>query len=87
MFFGASSSSAADGELRAWDTASHRTASSVWFVTSVLVQLCCLQPWAIQFYARLGVTAMACDFCRAHAGSAGVYSVAAGAGLGNKIIR
>lgn len=45
-------SGAADGELRAWDTASHRTASSVW----------------------------------AHAGSAGVYSVAAGAGLGNKII-
>ncbi|XP_066376898.1 protein DECREASED SIZE EXCLUSION LIMIT 1-like isoform X1 [Miscanthus floridulus] len=45
-------SGAADGELRAWDNASHRTASSVW----------------------------------AHAGSAGVYSVAAGAGLGNKII-
>ncbi|XP_066381600.1 protein DECREASED SIZE EXCLUSION LIMIT 1-like isoform X2 [Miscanthus floridulus] len=45
-------SGAADGELRAWDTASHRTTSSVW----------------------------------AHAGSAGVYSVAAGAGLGNKII-
>ncbi|XP_039806478.1 protein DECREASED SIZE EXCLUSION LIMIT 1-like isoform X1 [Panicum virgatum] len=45
-------SGAADGELRAWDTASHRTASSVW----------------------------------AHAGTAGVYSVAAGAGLGNKII-
>ncbi|KAG2609164.1 protein DECREASED SIZE EXCLUSION LIMIT 1-like isoform X1 [Panicum virgatum] len=45
-------SGAADGELRAWDTASHRTASSVW----------------------------------AHAGTAGVYSVAAAAGLGNKII-
>ncbi|CAL5050633.1 unnamed protein product [Urochloa decumbens] len=45
-------SGAADGELRAWDTASHRTASSVW----------------------------------AHAGTAGVYSVAAGAGLGNKVI-
>ncbi|RLM54297.1 Transducin/WD40 repeat-like superfamily protein isoform 4 [Panicum miliaceum] len=48
----ASAEAAADGELRAWDTASHRTASSVW----------------------------------AHAGTAGVYSVAAGAGLGNKII-
>ncbi|KAL6861474.1 hypothetical protein ACP4OV_017174 [Aristida adscensionis] len=45
-------SGAADGELRAWDTASHRTASSVW----------------------------------AHSGSAGVYSVAASAGLGNRII-
>ncbi|XP_062227942.1 protein DECREASED SIZE EXCLUSION LIMIT 1 isoform X1 [Phragmites australis] len=45
-------SGAADGELRAWDTTSHRTASSVW----------------------------------AHGGSAGVYSVSASAGLGNKII-
>ncbi|TVU12840.1 hypothetical protein EJB05_46503 [Eragrostis curvula] len=45
-------SGAADGELRAWDTISHRTISSVW----------------------------------AHGGSAGVYSVAASAGLGNKII-
>ncbi|KAK3131509.1 hypothetical protein QOZ80_6AG0507380 [Eleusine coracana subsp. coracana] len=45
-------SGAADGELRAWDTTSHRTVSSVW----------------------------------AHAGSSGVYSVAASAGLGNKII-
>ncbi|XP_006656599.1 protein DECREASED SIZE EXCLUSION LIMIT 1 [Oryza brachyantha] len=45
-------SGAADGELRVWDTASHRTVSSVW----------------------------------AHGGSAGVYSVASSARLGDKII-
>ncbi|XP_044956817.1 protein DECREASED SIZE EXCLUSION LIMIT 1-like isoform X4 [Hordeum vulgare subsp. vulgare] len=45
-------SGAADGELRVWDTASHRTVSSIW----------------------------------AHGGAAGVYSIAAGSGLGNAII-
>uniref|UniRef100_A0ACD5XWW8 Uncharacterized protein n=1 Tax=Avena sativa TaxID=4498 RepID=A0ACD5XWW8_AVESA len=45
-------SGAADGELRVWDTASHRTVSSIW----------------------------------AHGGAAGVYSIVAGAGLGNIII-
>ncbi|KAM0912715.1 hypothetical protein ACQ4PT_012617 [Festuca glaucescens] len=45
-------SGAADGELRVWDTASHRTVSSIW----------------------------------AHGGAAGVYSIAAGAGLGNMIV-
>ncbi|AQL02332.1 Protein DECREASED SIZE EXCLUSION LIMIT 1 [Zea mays] len=66
-------SGAADGELRAWDTASHRTASSVWFDTSALVLSAAMSDLVL------------CQIW-AHAGSVGVYSVAAGAGLGNKII-